>query len=56
MKTGIKNLDHILNGGIPVYSLNVVSGSPGSGKTIFIQNIIFYCYTCSKEKQIPIFF
>ncbi|MBO8128877.1 MAG: circadian clock protein KaiC [Peptococcaceae bacterium] len=39
--TGIKNLDYILGGGIPVYSLNIVSGSPGSGKTIFIQNIIF---------------
>ncbi|NSW90616.1 MAG: circadian clock protein KaiC [Firmicutes bacterium] len=41
LKTGIKNLDGILNGGIPVYSLNIVSGSPGSGKTIFVQNIIF---------------
>ncbi|HHV61411.1 MAG TPA: circadian clock protein KaiC [Firmicutes bacterium] len=41
LKTGIKNLDHILCGGIPVYSLNIVSGSPGSGKTIFVQNIIF---------------
>jgi len=41
LKTGIKNLDHILNDGIPVYSLNIVSGSPGSGKTIFVQNIIF---------------
>ncbi|MEW5920518.1 MAG: ATPase domain-containing protein, partial [Bacillota bacterium] len=41
LKTGIKNLDHILDDGIPVYSLNVVSGSPGSGKTIFVQNIIF---------------
>ncbi|ACA59221.1 ATPase domain-containing protein [Candidatus Desulforudis audaxviator] len=41
LRTGIKNLDHILDGGIPVYSLNVVSGSPGSGKTIFVQNIIF---------------
>jgi circadian clock protein KaiC len=41
LKTGIKNLDSILDGGIPVYSLNIVSGSPGSGKTIFVQNIIF---------------
>jgi len=41
LKTGIKNLDYILDGGIPVYSLNIVSGSPGSGKTIFVQNIIF---------------
>jgi len=41
LKTGIKNLDRILHGGIPAYSLNIVSGSPGSGKTIFVQNIIF---------------
>jgi len=41
LKTGIKNLDGIISGGIPVYSLNIVSGSPGSGKTIFVQNIIF---------------
>ncbi|GAW91365.1 ATPase domain-containing protein [Calderihabitans maritimus] len=39
--TGIKNLDYILGGGIPAYSLNIVSGSPGSGKTILVQNIIF---------------
>jgi len=41
--TGIKNLDHILEGGIPAYSINIVSGAPGSGKTIFVQNIIFNC-------------
>lgn len=41
IKTGIKNLDEILHGGIPLYSLNVISGSPGSGKTIFVQNIVF---------------
>jgi len=41
LKTGIKNLDGILSGGIPVYSLNIISGCPGSGKTIFVQNIIF---------------
>lgn len=41
LKTGIKNLDRILGGGIPLYSLNIVSGAPGSGKTIFVQNIVF---------------
>ncbi|XEQ93578.1 Circadian clock protein kinase KaiC [Sporomusa carbonis] len=41
LKTGIKNFDNILSGGIPVYSLNIISGSPGSGKTILVQNIIF---------------
>ncbi|KXG77257.1 Circadian clock protein kinase KaiC [Fervidicola ferrireducens] len=32
---------NILGGGIPLYSLNIVSGAPGSGKIIFVQNIIF---------------
>lgn len=41
LPTGIKNLDHILGGGIPLYSLNIISGAPGSGKTVFVQNIIF---------------
>ncbi len=41
--TGIKNLDDIIYGGIPAYSLNLISGLPGSGKTILVQNIIFNC-------------
>ncbi len=41
--TGIKNLDKILKGGIPLYSVNVISGTPGSGKTILVQNIVFNC-------------
>lgn len=41
LRTGIENLDRILHGGIPLYSLNIVSGSPGSGKTILVQNIVF---------------
>ncbi len=41
--TGIKNLDKILKGGIPLYSVNVISGAPGSGKTILVQNIVFNC-------------
>lgn len=41
--TGIKNLDYILGGGVPAYSINIVSGAPGSGKTILVQNIVFNC-------------
>ena len=41
LRTGIEGLDNITDGGIPMYSLNIISGAPGSGKTIFIQNIIF---------------
>ncbi|WP_200773518.1 RAD55 family ATPase [Thermosipho atlanticus] len=40
LETGIRNLDKILYGGIPLYSFNIIAGPPGSGKTIFAQNII----------------
>ncbi len=41
LKTGISNLDFILNGGIPLYSLNMVTGVPGTGKTILAQQLMF---------------
>lgn len=42
VKTGIKGLDDlVLNGGVPVYSVNIIAGPPGSGKTIFVQNLVF---------------
>jgi circadian clock protein KaiC len=39
--TGIRNLDDVLHGGIPLGELIVLAGSPGSGKTILSQQIIF---------------
>lgn len=41
-KTGIHNLDKILCGGIPAGSLVVIAGTPGAGKTIFSQQVIFH--------------
>ncbi len=41
IKTGIFNLDTILGGGLPAYSLNVLAGPPGVGKTILAQQILF---------------
>ncbi|MEW6619357.1 MAG: ATPase domain-containing protein [bacterium] len=42
IKTGIENLDDkILGGGIPTYSVNIIGGTPGSGKTILTQQILF---------------
>ena len=41
LSTGIPNLDTVLGGGIPVYSLNIVAGAPGSGKTILVQQMMF---------------
>lgn len=41
MPTGVPNLDAVMGGGIPVYSLNIVAGQPGTGKTILVQQMLF---------------
>ena len=41
LETGVPNLDEILSGGLPAYSMNVVTGAPGSGKSILCQQIAF---------------
>jgi KaiC domain protein len=42
VKTGIPGMDVILNGGIPRRNVVLLSGGPGTGKTIFGQQFIFY--------------
>ena len=39
--TGIAPLDRILGGGIPPYSVVILAGEPGAGKTILSQQILF---------------
>ena len=39
--TGIHGLDGIISGGFPERSINIISGPPGSGKTIFVQQVIY---------------
>ena len=41
IKTGCVGLDHVLHGGFPANSLNVIMGGPGSGKTILVQQLAF---------------
>jgi circadian clock protein KaiC len=41
LSTGISRLDTVLGGGLPVGSLTVIAGSPGTGKTILAQQICF---------------
>ncbi|MDG6228604.1 MAG: ATPase domain-containing protein [Candidatus Thermoplasmatota archaeon] len=41
MKTGITGLDTILQGGIPQQSITLVSGPPGSGKSIFCFQFLY---------------
>jgi circadian clock protein KaiC len=42
MSAGNVHADHILGGGFPSNSINIVMGHPGSGKTIFAEQLIFH--------------
>jgi circadian clock protein KaiC len=42
IETGVRNFDAIFEGGMPKNAVTVVSGAPGSGKTIFCQQICFH--------------
>jgi circadian clock protein KaiC len=42
LETGVRNLDAIFTGGLPKGSVMVLSGPPGSGKTILAQQICFH--------------
>ena len=39
LSTGIPPLDTVLGGGLPVGSLTVLAGLPGTGKTILAQQM-----------------
>jgi circadian clock protein KaiC len=42
ISTGVAELDAILHGGFPRGSLNIVMGHPGTGKTVFAQQLVFH--------------
>src|SRR5215210_2973529 len=42
MSSGNQEADYILGGGFPANSINIVMGHPGSGKTIFAEQLIFH--------------
>jgi circadian clock protein KaiC len=54
--TGIKGLDTLLKGGLPKGSTNLVSGTPGSGKTILSMQFLVNGYLQAKEKGFLHFF
>ncbi|MBA3545650.1 MAG: AAA family ATPase [Nannocystis sp.] len=42
ISTGNREVDQILGGGFPANSLNIIMGQPGTGKTIFVQQMVFH--------------
>ena len=42
MSSGNAEADYILGGGFPSNSINIIMGHPGSGKTIFAEQLIFH--------------
>lgn len=42
VRTGVRNLDALLDGGLPRGTVSIVAGPPGSGKTIFAQQTCFF--------------
>ncbi len=41
LSTGVPGLDTVLGGGLPEFSFNLVSGTPGAGKTTLAHQIMF---------------
>ncbi|MFW5951809.1 MAG: RAD55 family ATPase [Gemmatimonadota bacterium] len=42
ISTGEPQADEVLHGGFPAHSINIVMGEPGTGKTIFAQQLLFH--------------
>lgn len=53
VSTGNPQMDQILNGGFPANSINIIMGQPGTGKTIFAEQLVFHHAT---ENDRPILY
>jgi circadian clock protein KaiC len=42
LSTGNSQADRVLGGGFPVNSINMIMGEPGTGKTLFAQQLVFH--------------
>lgn len=49
--TGVTNLDPVLGGGLPMYSLNMLAGRPGTGKTILVQQLLFHSLQLDEKNR-----
>ena len=41
LQTGVPGFDAVLGGGLPEFSFNLIAGSPGTGKTTLVQQMVF---------------
>ena len=48
LNTSVPGLDEVLGGGLPEYSLNLVAGTPGVGKTTLVHQIMFATATAER--------
>ena len=42
LPTGVPGFDAVLGGGLPEYSFNLITGTPGAGKTTLVHQIMFH--------------
>ena len=49
IKTGVRNMDELFDGGLPKGSTIVIGGPPGSGKTILTQQICFHTASATER-------
>ena len=52
ISTGSAQADEILHGGFPANSINIIMGQPGTGKTIFAEQMAFH----NADDQRPILY
>ena len=48
LTTGVPGLDEVLGGGLPEYSLTLIAGAPGTGKTTLAQQTMFSLATVER--------
>lgn len=53
ISTGNPQMDEILKGGFPANSINIIMGQPGTGKTVFAEEMIFHH---AKEDDRPVLY
>jgi len=52
IKTFDTKLDHLLGGGIPMQSFNILAGEPGAGKSIFAHHLLYHYLQTHNEGKV----